>query len=193
MPIKNIVFDFWGVLFFEDTDKFSQQIADKLPDGEEKLEQIKKMMKELIKIARQDQPVGQWVWEFEQFTGLKAHQKSVWGDNYLLNQNLVSFIEQNQQNYSFYFLTNIDSDILAKCSQAEFLKFFQGGVASCDVGVRKPNPEIYQILLDKYNLKPKESLFIDDKLGNVEAAQKLGFQTILFKESVDLAEKIADC
>jgi FMN phosphatase YigB (HAD superfamily) len=193
MSIKNIVFDFWGVLFFEDTDKFSQQIADKLPDSEEKLDKIKKMMKELIKIARNNESVNSWIEKYEELTGLKGFTADVWGENFFTNKNLEIWMKENQRNYNLYYLTNINPFRFAKCQEADLFEFFQGGVASCDVGVRKPNPQIYQILLDKYNLKPEESLFIDDKLGNVEAAQKLGFQTILFEENVDLAEKIADC
>lgn len=49
---------------------------------------------------------------------------------------------------------------------------------------------IYQILLNKFNLKVSESLFVDDKLENILAAQKLGFRTILFDESVDLGQKL---
>ncbi len=47
---------------------------------------------------------------------------------------------------------------------------FDGGVASCEVHINKPDPRIYKALLDKYQLKAGESVFIDDRLENVQAA-----------------------
>ena len=45
----------------------------------------------------------------------------------------------------------------------------------------KPGSEIYQTLLDRYNLDPSESLFIDDRPENIEAARKLGMHGFVFK------------
>ncbi|MBQ1303981.1 MAG: HAD-IA family hydrolase, partial [Erysipelotrichaceae bacterium] len=47
-------------------------------------------------------------------------------------------------------------------------------VFSCDAGLLKPDPAIYQLLMDKYGLKPEETVFFDDSARNVEAARSLG-------------------
>ena len=44
----------------------------------------------------------------------------------------------------------------------------------------KPEPEIYMRLVECYQIKPEETLFIDDLSKNTEAAEKLGFHTVLF-------------
>ena len=62
----------------------------------------------------------------------------------------------------------------------DFLSEMDGGIFSYLVGAIKPEPEIYQILIDKYRLVPEECIFIDDREANLAAARKLGFQTILF-------------
>lgn len=62
----------------------------------------------------------------------------------------------------------------------DFLTEMDGGVFSYQVGTIKPEPRIYQILIDKYLLKPENCVFIDDRKENIEAAEELGFQTILF-------------
>ena len=71
---------------------------------------------------------------------------------------------------------------------------FDGGVASCEVHLNKPDPRIYQALLDKYQLKAAESVFIDDRLDNVQAAFRLGFAGIQMKDSVGtLVRSLATC
>ncbi|HUI33712.1 MAG TPA: HAD-IA family hydrolase, partial [Dysgonamonadaceae bacterium] len=56
----------------------------------------------------------------------------------------------------------------------------------------KPDPKLYQVLLNRYNLKANESLFIDDNLKNIEIAREMGFHTIHFTENVDLEKEVRD-
>jgi FMN phosphatase YigB (HAD superfamily) len=58
----------------------------------------------------------------------------------------------------------------------EVYKYFDGEVVSCHEKVVKPDVEIYKILVDRYNLNPAETLFIDDRKCNVAAAIKEGWQ-----------------
>ncbi len=61
----------------------------------------------------------------------------------------------------------------------DFLHWFDGIVVSGTEKCIKPDPKIYNILFDRYNLIPEESLFIDDNKNNVEASEKLGMSAIL--------------
>ena len=54
----------------------------------------------------------------------------------------------------------------------------------------KPEPEIYQYLLDKYDLKAEDCLFFDDREDNVEAARKLGFSGIVVTGEEQLLEEL---
>jgi len=56
-------------------------------------------------------------------------------------------------------------------------------VISCGVGVRKPNPKIYRLIVKKLKLSPKYCLFIDNQQWNIKPARKLGMKTILFKNN----------
>lgn len=60
----------------------------------------------------------------------------------------------------------------------EFQKLFDLFIASVDVGLRKPDPEIYLLTLEKLGLKAHECLFIDDIGSNLKTAKKLGFNVI---------------
>ena len=77
--------------------------------------------------------------------------------------------------YCVYYLSNIPQDVLELLIERGVLAQFDGGVASCEVQVNKPDPQIYKALLKKYQLKASECVFIDDRLENVQAAFALGF------------------
>jgi len=62
----------------------------------------------------------------------------------------------------------------------EFLKWFEGIVISGVEKCKKPEPEIYNILLNRYDLKAEESIFIDDNPKNINQANQMGIHGILF-------------
>ena len=59
---------------------------------------------------------------------------------------------------------------------------FDGEVVSCEEHTVKPEPRIYEILLERYGLTPSETLFIDDRRSNLEAAAAFGIATFHFRE-----------
>ncbi len=63
------------------------------------------------------------------------------------------------------------------------IKKFNPIIVSCDVGIRKPNPKIYKLLIRKCKCKPCEILFVDNRDWNTIPAEKLGIKTILFKDN----------
>ena len=77
--------------------------------------------------------------------------------------------------YCVYYLSNIPEDVLDLLMHRDFEGLFDGGVASCEVKINKPDPRIYQALLDKYHLRADECIFIDDRADNLVAASALGF------------------
>jgi epoxide hydrolase-like predicted phosphatase len=77
-------------------------------------------------------------------------------------------------------LTYINDVILQKLTGENDLdKYFHKAYYSQQMLKRKPEPEIYQQVLEESNLKPDETLFLDDNRSNIESAAALGIQTIL--------------
>ena len=72
----------------------------------------------------------------------------------------------------------------------EFLNWFDGIVVSGEEKTRKPFKEIYDITLNRFNITPEKSVFIDDNLRNIEAATALGINSIHFKNSKALIEEL---
>ena len=68
----------------------------------------------------------------------------------------------------------------------DFLHLFEGIVVSGTEKTRKPFSDIYKIILNRYNLIASESIFIDDNIRNIKAANKFGIKTIQFKSPLQL-------
>ena len=66
--------------------------------------------------------------------------------------------------------------------------FFEKVYLSHEVGKRKPNEDIFQLVLDNHNLVPSETLFIDDTKKHLRGAEKLGIRTIHMDEDMRLSD-----
>lgn len=87
-----------------------------------------------------------------------------------------------------YFLSNMPAPYARTLERRhDFLANFDGGIFSGDVQLIKPEPAIYQLLQTRYALEPAKTVFIDDLLTNVQAAQALGWQGIHFQSASQLA------
>lgn len=94
-----------------------------------------------------------------------------------------------ERGYKLYYLTNYHDDLFDYSFEAfDFFREFDGGVVSAHVKKIKPDEEIYRILLDKYELEPEETLFIDDTEKNTLAADEIGLDTIHLSQPLQLQE-----
>jgi len=88
-----------------------------------------------------------------------------------------------------YLLSNFNKRLRGELHLAPSLLLFDGLVISGEIGMVKPNAEIYEYLLGKYSLKAEECLFVDDRADNIEAGEKLGIKGYLFDSG---AEKLRE-
>lgn len=82
--------------------------------------------------------------------------------------------------YGIYILSNASDAFYSYFPRLLPLDFFDGVFVSSDYLMLKPDLEIYQTFLSKYNLKGEECLFIDDRLENVEGAKMTGIQAVQY-------------
>ncbi len=86
--------------------------------------------------------------------------------------------------YGVYALTdNINEIVEHLRTTYEFWPLFDGAIISSEVQLLKPQAEIYQTLLSKYQLNPEETVFLDDMPYNVEGARAVGMAAIQFKNA----------
>lgn len=88
--------------------------------------------------------------------------------------------ELKARGYKLYGLSNWCSTIYRVMKEYKIFNLLDGFVVSSDYQLVKPDPAIYRVLLDKYDLKAEECVFADDRADNVEAAQQVGMQAIVF-------------
>lgn len=86
-----------------------------------------------------------------------------------------------KKGYGVYYLSNFSRKAEVECAHTlDFLPYMDGGILSYQEKVIKPEPEIYQILIDRYHLIPDQCVFMDDKPENCEGAKRAGMHTIVF-------------
>lgn len=96
---------------------------------------------------------------------------------------LLKEIKESKK-YKLYALTNWSAETFPwALDNFEFLHWFEGIVVSGVEKSRKPFPDFYQILFDRYQINPAQAIFIDDNLKNVEGALRLGLPTIHFQSA----------
>lgn len=104
--------------------------------------------------------------------------------------NIFKELKENKK-FSIYALTNWSAETFPRALELyEFLHWFDGRLVSGEENTRKPFKEIYELLLNRFNLIPSESIFIDDNLRNIKAAQDVGIKSIHFKNSDQLKEEL---
>lgn len=93
--------------------------------------------------------------------------------------------------FKIYALTNWSAETFPiALEKYQFLSWFDGVVVSGTEKKRKPFPEFYQILLDRYQVKAEETIFIDDNVRNVDAAKQVGLDAIHFRTPEQLNEEL---
>lgn len=94
--------------------------------------------------------------------------------------------------YNIYLLTNYPKDMfeLHKNTQFDFMDFVSGYVVSSHINITKPDKRIYEHLLQKYALKAKECVFLDDLEANTATAAYLGFKTITVTDRQAAKQKL---
>jgi glucose-1-phosphatase len=108
----------------------------------------------------------------------------------------IELIKKIRQKYPIYLLSNTNNihikasnDYLKKAHGISHLdQLFDQLFLSYEMGMWKPDVEIYNSVLKQIKLQPNEVLFLDDNLKNIETANTLGIQTILVEPPTSITE-----
>ena len=107
-------------------------------------------------------------------------------------KNTVNILEALNKQYSIWLLSNTNPKHIQDEIEKRYLfpSLVNGAVYSFDVGVRKPEKEIYEIAMQRANANPQDCLFIDDLLENIQAAKQIGIEGIHFISSEQLKQEL---
>lgn len=112
----------------------------------------------------------------------------------------LEFLQMLSTKYRLFLLTNTDAIHIDRFEHkvgmsfyTDFYRCFEKVYYSYEMGMRKPEPEIFQAIIRKHDLSPKRTLFVDDKKANTDIAESLGLHVWNLKvgeeDVVDLFEQ----
>jgi len=181
--ITTFLFDLGGVLFTNGTKKFIKEISLSHKISENEVKDV--IDGEIGSLYRESKITRDEFWR-QVIEKLHLNESAdvlekQWIDGYEIISGTKQIIMELSNKYSLYYLSdNVKERVDALDKKFDFLKLFKGGIFSHEVGVRKPNPKIYEFALNKSNSNPEQTVFIDDKAMMLKPAKILGINTILF-------------
>lgn len=96
-----------------------------------------------------------------------------------------------ERGFRVLFLSNFSYKCETQCAESlSFMPLMDGGILSYKEKMVKPNPEIYKRLMERYGLKPDESIFIDDTVININEAERQGIHGVIFKNVTQASEEV---
>lgn len=192
--IRNIVLDIGGV-FFDDSKHNLEMLLNKNCDNIYKLAYGRDFKKCLLGEITVQEHVNSLKGEKE-FSNINYILKK---DNlvysYPLIKNNFEYIKSlKEKGYRLYLLTNITEDSYNYINNLiDINKIFDGGIYSYQEHLIKPDYDIYNLLINKFNLDKTETIFFDDKEKNVIAANNVGINSFVFTSIEDIKNNLKRC
>ena len=180
-PIKNIVFDLGGVVFARDPRKFEPEFIKffsfvalaKMPDFWEAYDRGDITYDEVIDHLVAYNKCSRSLAEANLRRSILT-QEEIAATKCLIE-------ELDKGGYHLFVLSNMSREFIDFLRKKEVYGHFRGDVVSCEERIAKPDEAIYRRLLTKYDLDAGETIFIDDRVANIEAAERVGIKGYLFR------------
>uniref|UniRef100_UPI0040571598 HAD family hydrolase n=1 Tax=Alistipes sp. TaxID=1872444 RepID=UPI0040571598 len=178
--MKNIVFDLGGVLFRRDPKKCTPDFIDffafvrfpQMPKFWEEYDRGTLSMEEVKELLCREKQVDRATCDrYVEEAILKQEE---------IRPTAELVADLKRAGYRLYVLSNMSREFIDFLRLKPVYRYFDGEVVSCEELTVKPEERIYRILLERYGLDPQETLFIDDRKANIEAAERLGIHGFLF-------------
>ena len=196
--IKNIIFDFGGVVMdwdpryffkdhFNDDEKMEHFLKNIVTDEWNSEQDRGRSLAEGTEIQVAKHP--EWEKEIRAYydnwtTMLKSD----------IPHNVDVLRKLEHSKYELFGLTNWSAETFPYALENyDFFKLFEDKiVVSGTEKLIKPDPTIWNVLLDRYQIKAEESVFIDDNFNNIKTAESLGFICVHIKKDTDLERELRD-
>jgi len=184
MAVKAVIFDLAGVVLLTVKGTFNSLLAERLGV---RLEDVVRVMSDPVNDQWDFGEIGDDEFFEHLLTELKEplEKKAILAkfviDDFYVDQELLTYIRELHKTYTTALLTNFPAHLHDYMKTAWRVDgAFDHIIASCDVKLLKPDPRMYQAALERINLKPEETVFIDDREVNVKAAEALGIKGIIY-------------
>ena len=171
--IKALIFDCFGVLYWDDLNRIYNLV------GEDNFQALN----DLIHAFDHGYIVSQdFLAQIAALAGVEATDVAkAMQDKQSPNQALMDRLVELRQTYKVGLLSNMGSDTFDSVfNEQQRRDMFDDVLISSEVGLIKPSRDLYELALERLGVAADETVFIDDRMANVEGAAVLGMHTILF-------------
>lgn len=198
-PIKNIIFDFGGVILNVNPMAFATGLTELGCKDMEGLHN--RFIKDNVYMRFEKGQMSPATFRAELKSALNNHVTDIqidWAWNLILGnftQEPIRFLTEIKRQFRTFLLSNTNS-IHYDCFQTEFRKkfnsnsmdeLFEKAYYSFQMNLYKPEPEIFEYVINDSRLNPEETLFVDDNILNIESASQCGLQTLHYVENAGSA------
>jgi epoxide hydrolase-like predicted phosphatase len=185
VTIKALIWDMEGVLLHNRSGDLSTLVAERLGTSVEKTTEIffgeTNDLGDLGRITQDEF----WNYVLDQLgkpRSMKPILERIFDEELYVDRDLLDRIHEYHKTYKIGAISNFSSDMREKLDGKWAVSdAFDEVIISCEVGMVKPDPRIYRLMLDKLETAPREAVFIDDRPKNIAGASEVGLHTILFK------------
>ena len=187
--IRNILFDMGNVLIYFDRNLFMDRLGVAAEDKKLLMREVF-LSVEWVRMDRGSMVEADAVASCCQRLPEHLHDAAekliqMWDRPILPIPGMYELIEELKgKGYGIYLLSNASLRQHEYWPRIEASRFFDGTLISADEGVIKPQPEIYRLILERFNLKAEECFFIDDVPANIEGALCCGIPGAVFYNDV---------
>ena len=173
--MKTIIFDMYGVIIKEAKGNFIPYVYERLPDTD------KPQLKQWFTQAGSGLLTSNEFLTLLGFDDPEYHMKN-YVENYLtMDGGFYNFADEFCGKYDFALLSN---DVSAWseyiCEHYGLNGYLSHKIVSADIGLRKPDPAIYTLALERISADPADCVFVDNKAENVRVAEHLGIKGVIF-------------
>ncbi len=186
MTIKAVFFDLGGVIVRTEFQAPRQQLADRLGMDYDDLNRIIFDSDTSIQ-ATMGEISSEEHWGFViQRMKRSASELAAIRDEFfagdIVDRTLIEYIRSLRGKYKTGLISNAWSDLRDFITREKFDDAFDKMIISAEVGAAKPEPKIFQIALEQFEVSPSEAVFVDDFYANIEGCEKVGIKGIHFKD-----------
>jgi 2-haloacid dehalogenase len=194
--IDTVVFDLGGVLIDWNPRHLLQHVADGPAATDELIValDIAGAQRELDRGVPIEQVRSRWRERYADHADIVERYFDQWDDTIAgaLDDTVAILEELRSRPVRLYALTNWSGDLFRRNrARFTFLDWFDGMMISGDEQLIKPDPRIYRLLAERFDIAPATAVFIDDREDNVEAARAGGFTGVVFTSAGQLRRDLA--
>ena len=179
--IKNIVFDLAGVVFARNKERCPKELMDYfyfINSGEA----LPDFWNDYDRGTRTFDAVAEALAEYRSSDVQTARHMMATAITYQdqIPETAELIAELKGAGYRVFVLSNMSKEYIDYLRKMPVYSHFDDDIVSCEVGLTKPEKEIYTLLLERFGLEPSQTMFIDDRLENIQAAAEVGIVPLHF-------------